>query len=169
MLISCSLNSCKRVKPKPLALLNFFSSAGKAGEVAKCPLFVLFRLVWQISDVAVEVPIERLIRLVEKTILSRQASYSVIYCKRLSILSNISKQPRKKALLLRKSDCYLFGKKIRTHIDEIEKSKKITQKYLDVQVFRSTRKLFQRGPCQFNQECCVAVGGRFVCANKLSN
>ena len=60
-----------------------------------------------------------------------QASLAVAYTRRLNILKMITKDPRKaKALLkenenvLRGNETRLFGKKFRSHMIEIEKSKK---------------------------------------------
>ena len=58
-----------------------------------------------------------------------QASLSVSYTRRLSILKMITKDPRKaKAILieneniLKESEAHLFGKKFRSHMIEIQKS-----------------------------------------------
>ena len=62
---------------------------------------------------------------------------------------------REKALLLQKSDVYLFWKKIKTHIEEVGKSKK-----KKTETFRGTGSMvqinpFREAPHQFHQESCM--------------
>ena len=70
--------------------------------------------------------------MIEKTkLLLSQASLLVLYARRLNILKALLKDSRKaktllkeKTALLQKDEGHLFGKKIRLHIIEIERSKK---------------------------------------------
>ena len=84
------------------------------------------------SHVTVEVLVDKFVTLVEEAILLlSQASLSVSYTRRANILKMIMKDPRRvKAMLreneniLKESETHLFGKKFRSHMIEIEKSRK---------------------------------------------
>ena len=84
------------------------------------------------SDEALEVLKDKFATLFEEVILSlSQASLSVSYTRRINILKMITKDPRKaKSMLkeneniLKESETHLFGKKLRSHMIEIEKSRK---------------------------------------------
>ena len=81
---------------------------------------------------AVEVPVDTFATLIEQTtLLLGQASLSVSYARRLNVLKTLLKDPRKtktllkeKTALLQEDDGHLFGKRFRSHIIEIELSKK---------------------------------------------
>ena len=85
-------------------------------------------------DDTITVPVEDHIKLTEQTVLLLvQASNSILYIRRLQILKTLIKDPEKaknvlkeKADLLQKGDQNLFGKKFRSHVVEIECSKKRT-------------------------------------------
>ena len=84
------------------------------------------------SDEALEVLKDKFATLFEEVILSlSQASLLVSYTRRINILKMITKDPRKaKSMLkeneniLKESETRLFGKKLRSHMIEIEKSRK---------------------------------------------
>ena len=84
------------------------------------------------SSEAVEVPVDTFTSLIEQTtLLLGQASLSISYARHLNILKTLVKGPRKakillteKTVLLQEDEGYLFGKKFRSHITEIERSKK---------------------------------------------
>ena len=84
------------------------------------------------SHVTVEVLVDKFVTLAEEAILLlSQASLSVSYTRRPNILKMIMKDPRRvKAILreneniLKESETHLFGKKFRSHMIEIEKSRK---------------------------------------------
>ena len=84
------------------------------------------------SDKAVEVPVYKFVTLVEQVILLLgQASRSLSYTRPLNILKMITNDLRKAEAMLKKnenilreSETHLFGKKFRSHIMEIEKSRK---------------------------------------------
>ena len=80
----------------------------------------------------VEILVDKFLTLAEEAILLlSQASLSVSYTRRPNILKMITKDPiRVKAMLrenkniLKESETHLFGKKFRSHMLEIEKSRK---------------------------------------------
>ena len=80
-------------------------------------------------------PLSRLL-IEQTTLLLGQASLSVSYARHLNILKTLLKDPPKakkllkeKTALLQEDESHLFGKKFRSHVIEIERSKK---KYLEV-------------------------------------
>ena len=84
------------------------------------------------SHVTVEILVDKFVTLAEEAILLlSQASLSVSYTRRPNILKMITKDPiRVKAMLrenkniLKESETHRFGKKFRSHMIEIEKSRK---------------------------------------------
>ena len=80
----------------------------------------------------VEILVDKFVTLAEEAILLlSQASLPVSYTRRPNILKMITKDPiRVKAMLrenkniLKESETHLFGKKFRSHMIEIEKSRK---------------------------------------------
>ena len=84
------------------------------------------------SSEAVEVPVNTFPAFIEQTtLLLGQALLSVSYARRSNILKILLKDPRKvktllkeKSALLQEDECHLFGKNFRSHIIEIERSKK---------------------------------------------
>ena len=85
-----------------------------------------------LSDETVGVPVDKFVTLVKQVyLLLGQAFLSVSYTRRLNILKMIMKYPRKaKAMLkeneniLKEIENYLFGKKFRSHMTEVKKSRK---------------------------------------------
>ena len=84
------------------------------------------------SSEAVEVPVDTFATLIEQTtLLLDQASLSVSYACHLNILKTLLKNHRKAKTLLKEKTAslqedegHLFGEKFRSHIIEIERSKK---------------------------------------------
>ena len=83
------------------------------------------------SDEAVEISVDKFVTIVEQVILLLgQVSLSLSYTRPLNILKMITNDLRKaeavlkKKNILKESETHLFGKKFRSHIVEIEKSRK---------------------------------------------
>ena len=84
------------------------------------------------SDEAVEISVDKFVTIVEQVILLLgQVSLSLSYTRPLNILKMITNDLRKAEAVLKKnenilkeSETHLFGKKFRSHIMEIEKSRK---------------------------------------------
>ena len=140
--VTTSYHEMERFLEKIQAVIGHLSHLWKGLEdIRKAP-----------SDKAVEVPVDKFVTLVEQvTLLLGQASLSVSYTRRLNILKMIAKDPRKaKAMLkeneniLRETETHLFGKKFRSHMIEIEKSR---EKSLDTFKGVGERKpSFQKSP-----------------------
>ena len=125
-------------------------------------------------DDTVSVPVEDHIKLIEQTILLLgQASNSILYSQCLQILKTLIKDPKKaknilkeKADLLQKGNQNLFGKKFKSHVVEIERSKKRT-----LEVFSggnhspppAAKRLFRTGP--FRQALHRTATNRMVEGN----
>ena len=125
------------------------------------------------SSEAVEVPVDKFATLVEQTtLLLGQASLSISYARRLNILKTLLKDPRKaktllkeKTALLQEDEGHLFGKTFRSHIIEIESSKK---KYLEVFKGNNEKNTpFRKGPLLYQNR--PQGGGRYCYAAKSSN
>ena len=90
----------------------------------------------------------------QTTLLLGQASLSISYARRLNILKTLLKDPRKakallneKTALLQVDEGHLFGKKFRSHIIEIERSKKKS-----LEVFKGNNEKntpFRKGPLPY--------------------
>ena len=160
----------------------------------------LARLWSQIEDARVAgrkgeeiyVPLEDYSKLVEQTILVLgQASNSISYTRRMDVLKQVVKDPRKaknllkeKKDLLNQEDEELFGKKIQSYIVETEKSRK---RALDVLKEKKTTKHsnssavggyynnnnnkrpFRGGPPSSVRTSNTHGGGRFVYNNQNQN
>ena len=107
------------------------------------------------SSEAVEVPVDTFPTLIEQTtLLLGQASLSVSYARRLNIWKTLLKDPRKtktflkeKTALLQEDEGHLFGKKFRSHIIQIERSKK---KSLEVFKGNNEKNIpFRKGPVPY--------------------
>ena len=125
------------------------------------------------SSEAVEVPVETFATLLEQTtLLLGQASLSVSYARRLNILNTLLKDPREaktllkeKIALLQEDECHLFGKTFRSHIIEIERSKKKS-----LEVFKGNNEKntpFRKGPLPYQNR--PQGGGRYYYRAKSSN
>ena len=85
-----------------------------------------------LSDETVGVPVDKFVTLVKQVyLLLGQAFLSVSYTRRLNILKMIMKYPRKAKAMLKENENilneienHLFGKKFRSHMIEIKKSRK---------------------------------------------
>ena len=92
------------------------------------------------SSEAAEVLVDTFATLIEQTtLLLGQVSLLISYERRLNILKTLLKDPRKaktllqeKTALLQEDECHLFGKKFRSYIIEIERSKKSLWNFLRV-------------------------------------
>ena len=88
--------------------------------------------VWNEFSEAVEVPVDTFATLIEQTtLLLGQASPSISYARCLNILKTLVKDPciakallKEKTSLLQENKSHPFGKKFRSHIIEIDRSKK---------------------------------------------
>ena len=90
----------------------------------------------------------------QTTLLLGQVSLSVSYARRLNILKRLLKDPckaktllKEKTTLLQEDEGHLFGKKFRSHIIEIERSKKKS-----LEVFKSNNEKnppFQKDPLPY--------------------
>ena len=117
-------------------------------------------------DQEIFVPLDDFSSLVEQTILLLgQSSVSISYTRRMNILKQICKDPRKaksllkeKEKLLNQEDADLFGKKFRSYLVDTEKAKNTT-----FSVFKqkgSSASPFRPGPSSSNHK--HSGGGRFV-------
>ena len=121
---------------------------------------------------AVEVPVDDFVELIQQaTLLLGQASLSITYTRRLNILKQILKDPRKaKSLLkeqsevLQESDGHLFGKKFRTFILDSERLKKQS-----LEVFKNAapKQPFRQSP--HHEPNRPHGGGRYYYAGKQGN
>ena len=108
----------------------------------------------------------------QTTLLLGEASLSVSYARRLNILNTLLKDPRKaktllkeKTALLQEDECHLFGKTFRSHIIEIERSKKKS-----LEVFKGNNEKntpFRKGPLPYQNR--PQGGGRYYYRAKSSN
>ena len=125
------------------------------------------------SSEAVEVPIHTFTTLIEQTtLLLGQASLSALYARRLNILKTLLKDHRKaktllkeKTVLLQEDEGNLFGKKFRSHIIEIERSKKKSLEVFKVNNEKNTP--FRKGPLPYQNR--PQGGGRYYYTAKSSN
>ena len=125
------------------------------------------------SSGAVEIPVDVFATLIEQTaLLLGQPSLSISYKRRLNILKTLLKDPRKtktllkeKAALMQESESHLFGKNIRFHKIEIERSKKQS-----LEVFKGSNERntpFRKDPLP-HQNRSQAVG-QYYYAAKTNN
>ena len=102
-----------------------------------CPLLRLWKGLENLQNEpseAMEVPADTFATMIEQTTL-----LSISYTHRLKILKKLLKEPHKEKTLLKEktatfqeSESHLFGKKFRSHIIEIERSKKQSLEFLRV-------------------------------------
>ena len=125
------------------------------------------------SSEAVEVPVDTFAALIEQTtLLLGQASLSVSYARRLNIskilLKNLCKAKtllKEKTALLQNDEGHLLGKKFRSHITEIERSKKKSLEVFKCNNEKNTP--FRKGPLPYQNR--PQGGGRYYYTAKSSN
>ena len=125
------------------------------------------------SEEIVDVSVDKFLTFVEQVILLlAQGSLFVSYTRRLNILKMIMKNPRnantmlkENKNILKESESHLFGKNFRSHIIEIEKSRKKT-----LEAFKGIgdkKSLFRKGPSHSQNK--PHGGGDYYYAGKPGN